>query len=192
MYKQNLNKTNIGCMFNKIAQNLALKIRPFQIKIELVLISLIIIGILLKSSEIGNLLIVFSFNLLAILYFIMAFRLNVTDNKTVVFLNRQIQLSFSVGMLGILFAIQHYPDAAMMLRIAIIAMFTGLVFTIITKYKNKTSQSFIDPDTIRIVIISLAIAGIFSFGNNDLIVQPFNSERTEINSEIKNEDSNLN
>lgn len=153
---------------NKIAYNLAQKLRPIQLKIELILISLIIIGVLLKSTEIGNILIVISFSTLSILYYIMAFRLISSENKTVVFLNKLIQISFSVGMLGILFAIQHYVGADVMLRIAIITMFIGLVFTFINKLKNNQSQNLIDFDTIRIIIITLVITSLIIFGNYDI------------------------
>lgn len=176
---------------NKIAQNLAIKIRPVQIKIEIVLVSLILIGILIRSSEIGNMLIVFSFNLLSILYFIMVFRLSAPENKTVVFLNKLIQLSFTVGMIGILFAIQHYPGGAMMLRLAIIAMFIGLIFTFITKLKNKELQNFIDADIIRIVIFTLVITGLISFGGFDITNYQDNLNNQEINIEVKKDSSNI-
>lgn len=140
---------------NPIAQNLAIKIKPYQIKIELILLSVIIIGVLLKNSEIGNTLILIPFNLLAILYFIMAFRVDKPENPTTIFLNRLIQLSFSVAMMAILFAIQHYQGAAMMMRISMISMFVGFVYLLITKLKKK--EQIIDPDVIRIVIITLLI-----------------------------------
>ena len=165
---------------NKIVQNLAIKIKLYQLKIELILIGMIIIGVLLKSSEIGNMMVVFSFNLLAIYYFILAFRLNTPENKTAIFLNRLIYISFTIGMIGILFAIKHYQGAAMMLRIATISMFIGLIFTFITKLKNKELQNFIDADTIRIIIFTLVITGLISFGSFDITGHQENLNNQEI------------
>lgn len=149
-------------MTNHIAQNLALKIRPYQIKIELVLISVMIIGVLLKNSEIGNILIIIPFNFLAILYFIMAFRIDKPEDPTTIFLNRIIQISFSVAMLAILFTIQHYAGAAMMTRISMVSMFVGFIYLLITRLKMK--EQIIDPDVIRIVIITLVVAFLVTSG----------------------------
>jgi len=150
-------------MINNIAQNIALKIRPFQIKIELVLFSFIIIGVVLKGSSIGNILLVVSFNTLCILYFIMAFRINKPATPTSIFLNRLIQLSFSVASLAILFTIQHYPGAAMMMRLSMVSMFIGFIFLVITKLKNK--EQIIDPDIIRLVIFTLLVTVLITSGS---------------------------
>ncbi len=175
---------------NKIAQNLAIKIKPYQVKIELGLISMIAIGILLKKSEIGNALIVISFSTLSILYYIMAFRLSPPENNTTIFLNKLIQISLSVAMIGILFTIQHYMGAAIMLRISIITMFIGLIFTFITKLKNKELQDFVDADTIRIVVLTLLITSFIVFGKSDFIFHPDNNEKQEINKEVHRDSLN--
>lgn len=175
---------------SNIAQKLASKIEPFQLKIELVLISIIVIGILSKNSEIGRLLLIIPFNFLSILYFIMAFRLKGTKDKTAIFLNQLIQLSFAIGMLGILFTIQYYPGAAIMMRISIIAMFVGLIFSFISKLKNNELQNFINADIIRIVIFTIVITSLITFGKSNLIVSPSNVEKQEINKAIPRDSLN--
>lgn len=150
-------------MLKKNVQNLALKIRPFQTKIELVLFSLIIIGVLLKSLAVGNILPVISFNTLSILYFIMAFRIDKPTNPTTIFLNRLIYLSFSVASVAILFTIRHYPGAALMLRLSMISMFVGFIFLVITKLNKK--EQIINPDIIRLVIFTLVIVALIMSGN---------------------------
>lgn len=177
---------------NKIAQNLAIKIKPYQLKIELVLISMIVIGVLLKNTEINYLLIVMPFSLLSILYFLLAFRLSAPVDKTLIFLHRLIYIAFSVGMLGILYGIQHYTGAAFMLRISIFAMFVGLIFTFISKLKNKELQNFIDADTIRIIIFTLVITGLISFGSFDMTSHPENINNQEMNTEAEQDNSNTN
>lgn len=121
------------------------------------LLSVIIVGVLLKNSEIGNTLIFISFNLLAILYFFMAFSIVKPANDTTIFLNKLIQLSFSLAALAVLFKFKHYTSAEIMLRVSMVSMFIGFIFSMINRFKYNKNSPFMDANIIRIVIFTLLI-----------------------------------
>ena len=152
-------------MINQNVQKLAIRIRPIQIKLELILLTFLVVGLILKDSEIGFLLTLIPLQILAILYFMMAFRLEDPKKRILTFINKLTNLSFSVGTLGILFAIHHYPYSAIMLRIGLLTMVLGLFGLIVLKLRESKSKKIIDSDIIRTLIFSITIASLMTLGN---------------------------
>ena len=150
---------------NEIIQKLANKIRPIQVKLEMVLCALLGIGLLFRDTEEGKLLSLISLGALSMLYFLLSFRLQHPDNRVLVFLNKMIHLAFSIGVLGILFAVNHYPNAIEMLSIGFISILFGLAGLLILKFRTKTDKKIADPDLIRAFLIASILAVLFVFGN---------------------------
>ncbi len=150
---------------NDITQKLANKIKPIQIKLEMLLFALLCIGVLLRDTEMGKQLTLISLGTLSILYFVMAFRREDPNNRFLNFINKLIHLSYSVGILGILFTINHYPFSGEMLRIGFLSILFGLVGLVIIKFLKKSDQINVDSDLIRTFIIASILAGLLAFGN---------------------------
>jgi phosphoglycerol transferase MdoB-like AlkP superfamily enzyme len=150
-------------MIKQSVQKLAIKIRPLQVKIELILFVVLVAGIITREHEIGNIFIVMPLSLLAMLFYLMAFRIENKKNRFLTFINRATYFSLSTGMIGILFTIQHYPYATMMLRIALLSMIISLVGLIIIKITDREKQYKIDSDLIRTFIIIITIVGLMTF-----------------------------
>lgn len=150
---------------NETVQKLANKIKPIQIKLEMVLFALLCIGVLLRDTEMGKQLTLISLGTLAILYFIMAFRREDPNNRLLNFINKLTHLSYSIGMLGILFTINHYPNAGEMLIIGLLSIIFGLIGLLIIKFLKKSDPINVDSDMIRALVIASIIAGLLAFGN---------------------------
>jgi hypothetical protein len=164
---------------NEIIQKLANKIRPIQVKLEMVLYALSGIGLLLRDTETGKLLSLISLGALSMLYFLMSFRLENPNNRFLVFLNKMIHLSFSIGVLGILFAVNHYPNAIEMLSIGFLSILFGLVGLLILKFRTKTDKRIADSDLIRAILIASILALLLVSGN----VSDFRSFNPDKNAE---------
>ena len=152
-------------MTNQAFQKLAIKIRPFQIKVELILLTILVVGMVLRELEIGVLMILISLLALSILNFIMSFRLENDANAMLVFVNKLTQLASSIGLLAILFTILHYPGATMMLLVSLPSLVFGLIGFLIIKFKDNKTKKIIDADFIRILLITISIASIMAFGD---------------------------
>ncbi|MCK4663565.1 MAG: hypothetical protein KAT68_11910 [Bacteroidales bacterium] len=155
---------------NEIAEKLAGKIHPIQIKLEIFLLLIFFIGLILikVNIEIATLLINISLSTFSILYFIMAYwKACETNNKIQLFFNKLIHWSFSVAILGILFTVQRYPGASMMLQVGIYSMIFGLIGILVQKIKYKKNEKLIGPNIIRALIILVVYSGIYLKGDID-------------------------
>lgn len=168
---------------NKTIQILAIKIGSYQIKIELISLAILLIGIMLRDSETGMQLIIISLSALSLLYFLMAFRIEDLNNRFLSIINKIIYWAFSIGIIGILFSINHYPNAEQMLRIGLSSIAFGLIGLIILKFRYKSDKKNIDADLIRTFIIALTLAGLMLFGNLSDLKQ-INSEQSIEKQEI--------
>lgn len=148
-------------------QNIALRIQPFQIKIELSLLGLLLIGLLLneENPQVGSVLLIVSFSLLSMLYLIMGFKMINSEDIIIAFLTRITHWTSAIGLIGILFAIQDFPGAYHMLQVGIPSMALGLVGIVVLKIKYKTNKKVFDTELLRVLIITLSIAGFFLWGN---------------------------
>lgn len=159
-------QTNNQKNMNEVVQKLANRIKPIQIKLEIGLCALLCIGILLRDSGMGEQLTMISLGILAMLYFVMSFRPGSPDNRFLIFINKLIHLSYSIGIMGILFAINHYPNAEQMLFIGFLSILFGLIGLLILKFRKTTDKKDVDPDLIRTFIIASILAGLLVFGNS--------------------------
>jgi hypothetical protein len=98
------------------------------------------------------------------LYFIKAFVTELSENSLLVFLNKITQLSLSVGAIGILFMIHHYPGFTIMLKASFFSLIASLTIKIIVKFKSREKESILDPDIVRLLIMIVAIALILISG----------------------------
>jgi hypothetical protein len=149
---------------NELIHKLAVKLSPYQVRIEIFCLSLVVLGLLLKSIEIGYIFTIISLSILSMLYFIKAFVTELSENSLLVFLNKITQLSLSVGAIGILFMIHHYPGFTIMLKASFFSLIASLTIKIIVKFKNREKESILDPDIVRLLIMIVAIALILISG----------------------------
>lgn len=150
---------------NENIQNIASNLKTYQIKIELILLTFLIIGIIFKDSEIGINLTIISLATLSTLYFLMAFRLKNSNDQIHTFINKVTYLSFCVVITGVLFTINHYPGSSIMLIIGLMAIIIALFGLLFLKYRKNTEIEDINSEIIRTIIISLLLAVLITFGN---------------------------
>ena len=120
------------------------------LKIELVFGVLILIGLILKSFEIPNsgLILLISFGVLAILYFLGAF-IPPSENESSLFRIigfKVLHISWAVSTVGLLFLIQKFPGAMTQTTIGAFSMLSALVLVILTSlnsWNDRVTQSII-------------------------------------------------
>jgi len=151
-------------MTNQLTQKIAKKIKPFQLTLESILVTVLIIGVIFNDTDIGYRLIIISIGLLATLYFFMSFVPVNSDNKFMLFINKLSYLSYAIGIVGILFTINHYPGASTMLTVGLISIVFGLLGLLWLNVKMKKGK-FIDFDLLRAIVITIVFVGLMTFGN---------------------------
>jgi phosphoglycerol transferase MdoB-like AlkP superfamily enzyme len=161
-------------MGNELIQKIAIKLRPYQVKTEIFCISLVVLGLLLKSTGIGYVFIIISMSILSLLYFILAFAADASDNGLMTFVNKIIYLSLSVGAMGILFMFQHYPGFTIMMQASFLSLVAGLILKLILRFRNREKESILDPDIIRLLIMIVLIALLLVFGGYEDISKSIN------------------
>jgi len=150
-------------------QKLAEKLIPYQVKIELILLVLLILGMTVPHFSFGFLLIILPLATLGMMYYFLAFRKIKTEYPMDVFVNKLTHISFSVAMIGILFSNNHYPRAKVMLMVALMGIVVGLILQMIVKRKDEEKELF-DINTLRMIIIAALVVYFMYFGNGDLVV----------------------
>lgn len=148
----------------KSIHNITNKIAPFQIKIELVLLSILLVGIFLKDPELYYYLIILPSLILASVHYLMAFSLINPINAMQAFLHKLTYLTFALGSMGVAFSILHYPGSLLMLNVAILIIIAILVAQVVMKFRDNKKGQIIDNNLIRIIIFTLVLALIMTMG----------------------------
>lgn len=166
-----MNDSNLG---NEIAVKIANKIKPYQIKIELFLLVIFLIGLsLIKLNyEVSKILITVSLSTFSMVYFITAFRDEIEiKTQFIRFLNKLINWSYSVATVGILFVIQRWPGGLDMLIVGIFSIVLSTIGLIIMKLKHQKNEKLIEPNFIRSLIIVLFFSWFYLNGDIDELGQ---------------------
>jgi hypothetical protein len=138
------------------------KIKPHQLKIELVLSVFVLLGLMMRYYHVpySGVVLSISLILLSILYFFLASAKYETDAKpryTILnFLKYLLGWSKSAAIVGILYALVNWPGTEVMLKVGSIT--SGIIILaslIFNNYGNK-SEIFKLSETIRSFIILLA------------------------------------
>ncbi len=153
-----------------IIQKLAKVIFPYQVKIELALLFLLILGMTLTQVNYGFLLIILPLSLLSMMYYFLTFRKVEHHNAMNIFANKIMSISFSVAMIGILFSIQRFPNSKMMLLVALVGMAIGLIMQIIVNSKEEKKE-LLDITTLRVFIIAGLVVYFMVYGNTLIAAQ---------------------
>ena len=172
-------------MINKNVQNFANKTRSILIKLESAIFMLIITGYILSNSGYRNLIIIFSLGVLATLYYLMAFRIGDSKNVIATFLNKLTYMSLSIGIIGIIFTIQHYSFASIMVFIGLISTSVSFLGLIILRIRDNKIDNFINSDIIRTFVIAILLAVTMNF-TNQIIIHGINDDRNVENKELVN------
>ena len=145
---------------------IAIKILPYQLKIEIAHIVIFFIGLLLKSeSTASGEIIIISLGSLAGVYSILSFKEYSKENKWYHrFSTELIYKSFSTLIISSLFTIMHWPGMDFMLTGGTIILIIGNVVKYIIEYRKDKSYNYITPDFVRSLIIFLA-CGLFLYLN---------------------------
>lgn len=176
-------KQTLIYMINENLQNIATKIRPILIKLEFSIFMLMIAGYLLSNSGYGNILLIFSLGTLSILYYLIAFGIGVSNNEFATFLNKLTYMSLSIGIIGALFTINHYPFASVMMLIGLLSTILSFLGLIIIKIRNKKTNIYINSDIIRTFVFAILFALLMNF-TNEIIIHGLNDDRNDENKEL--------
>jgi len=160
----------------------AIKFQPKLIGSEVVILFILLIGMMLKSMNlgIGSQLIIVSFSIMSLVYSIMSYKGYQFENKFDAFLIQLIYGSYSIATVGILFSIQRWPGAYMMLTIGLSLMALGLIGLVVIKNKKRIDQKMIHSDFLRTIIILFIGVGFLLYGNLNEIDNP----KRDVNQEI--------
>lgn len=160
----------INSFIKKYVEKIAARLQPIQIKIEVFILLVLLLGLafIRNDIEIYSVLINISLSTLSIIYFIMAFlKESEIKNKISLFLNKLINLSFSISMIAILFTIKRYPGAATMLYIGIASMIFGLIGILIQRFRSENLEIKDKQNALRAIIIMLFLAAFYLTGDID-------------------------
>lgn len=142
---------------NELLNKIGIKIKPYQITVEIFCIAFLLIGVLLKNTDFGYIFIIIAMSILSMLYFLMSFVTDKSKSKPLIFLYKVIYLSMSVGAIGILYRIQHYPGWPIMLKASFFSLVIALAVKSILKFKSRDTERIFDFDSIRTVIMIFII-----------------------------------
>ncbi len=140
------------------------KILPYQIKIEIVLLSTLLVGIFLRDPELYYYLIILPSLILASVHYLMVFSLVNPINPMQAFLHKLTYLTFALGFVGIVFTVLHYPGYQQMLSVAILLIIAVLAGQVVMKFRDNKKGQIIDTNLIRIIIFTLFIAFFMTMG----------------------------
>lgn len=160
----------------------AVKFQPNLIKLEVVMLFILLIGMMLKSMNlgIGSQLIIVSFSIMSLVYSITSYKGYQFESKFDSLLIRLIYWSYSTATVGILFSIQRWPGAYMMLSVGLSMMALGLIGLVVIKNKKRIDQKMIYTDFLRTIIILFIGVTFLLFGN----LNELDSPKGEVNQEI--------
>jgi len=140
-------------------------LRKNLIKFELILILIVASGFCLKEFNIGagSIIATFCLILFSMIYFFMAFRPVENKNKYDDFYLKTIGFSLSVAVIGIIYTLQKWPGASIILNLAIISLALAIVFSLAERMFIKKGSSVEKQDLIRLVVVlGIIIIIIFS------------------------------
>ncbi|HRX98235.1 MAG TPA: hypothetical protein P5514_14900 [Bacteroidales bacterium] len=143
----------------KIITNIANWLHPKFKFLESILISMILIGILLKILHIdyGKYILMVSLHITSVLYFINSFAIKhlPRNNGIANFINRLLGITCSLLFLGIIFTINHYAGTRQILTISIGTLIVLIPISIFSLIKNKDSLDFYRSIVIKSVVYSI-------------------------------------
>jgi hypothetical protein len=147
---------------NEWLTKLANRIKPFQLKIEVGLLLITLIGMLLQLKDIapGPEIVFASLPALAVVYFILSFKDVETKIVSDFNLNKVAYISFSVAILGTGWSVWRLSGSGQMILIASCAMLICLVASILLRIKNK-EEKVIDSEIIRMLIILFVVGSLY-------------------------------
>ncbi len=138
------------------------KLKPFQLKIEVSLLFINLIGMLLqvKGIDPGANIVFASLPALAIVYFIMSFKEVETKMVSDFNLNKVAYISFSVAILGTGWSVWSLSGSGQMTLISSITMLICLIVSILFRIKNK-EEKIIDSEIIRMLVILFVVGSLY-------------------------------
>lgn len=152
---------------NELVIKLASKIKPFQIKLEIITIFLFLISFIFIeiNPQISSILRVLSLSFLAVIEFFLAHYKTEDSNPLKLFSNKLLQLSFAVSIIGVLFTIQCWPGYNPMLMVGFSSILIGIIGYTFTYYKDHNVFNFSNLNYLRVLILFFALAFLYFNGN---------------------------
>ncbi len=131
-------------------------------RLEFFLVILIVIGIVLRMTGIqaGGIILTLSFSLLAVFYFLRAYKILGEGSAMERFYNKLLSYGWSIAMIGILYMIQSWPGAEPMMMVSASTQLIIIIAIIIGKTKRPGSYIGADPTllTRSVIIASITLA----------------------------------
>ncbi len=141
---------------------IALKVLPYQFKIEIGLTVIFLLSLLLKSFSIpAGQLVIISLGSLSALYVILSFKDFSTKTKWYhSFTTELIYKSFSILLISLLFIIMRWPGGNIFLMAGTGSLIVGNIVTFIVENNNDSNYDFMTDDIVRSLIIFF-LCGLF-------------------------------
>lgn len=139
---------------------IAIKISPYQLKIEIGLVLIFLLGLLLKSYSLpSGQIIILSLGILSSLYAILSFKEYSNDNKWYHhFSSELIYKAFSILIISTLFSILHWPGGDFFINIGIGGAIIGNLVKIYLELKKDKTYDYLSQDLIRTLVVICSCA----------------------------------
>jgi hypothetical protein len=145
-------------------EKLAKSIAPHLFKIEIVFAIVIFIALIINVSSptIAQLALIISLALMAMVYYVVAFQPLPEDSSSLDrFFFKLMNLGFSVAMISILFSLNRYPAAKLILEITLVLQAINILVLLIAKLLMKKLEKFSNAEIIRVLIITGLVAVVY-------------------------------
>ena len=149
---------------NRMGEKVAGRLHPWQLKIELVIVFILVIGFILNTLNIENtdILLAIALSSLSTLYFILSFyRSDARSEPIQLFLHKLLYISFTIGSTALLFSFNHYPGGIIMMKTGLASIVISVLARIIIQMKNGDNISLNGPDVIRAFILLLILISFY-------------------------------
>lgn len=149
-----------------LSEKIALKVLPYQIKIELLILAIFIVGLafLQLNIEKASLIITISASSACILYYLMALGLR-SDNKYAKLQHYTLNWGFSALIAGLLFSLNRWTGSLVMLQVGLLSVIISIIaeFFLKNSFEGETKSRKLN--ILRAFILIVFLVGLYFNGN---------------------------